>query len=79
MVDIEDFLSPDRLLLAFPASSKRQLFQDLAALASAATKVEPAVILAAIEQRERLGTTGIGESIRGDRSGVARRVAAARA
>lgn len=63
MVDIEDFLSPDRLLLAFPASSKRQLFEDLAALASAATKIEPAVILAAIEQRERLGTTGIGEGI----------------
>jgi hypothetical protein len=33
MVDVDDFLSPDRLLLGFPSTSKGQLFHDLAALA----------------------------------------------
>ena len=63
MVDIDEFLSPERLLLEFPAASKRQLFHDLAALASTTAKVDASTILTAIEQRERLGTTGIGEGI----------------
>ena len=63
MVDVEDFLSPDRLLLEFPSTSKGQLFHDLAAVAAAATGLEPATILAALEQREKLGTTGIGEGV----------------
>ncbi|HVI34746.1 MAG TPA: PTS sugar transporter subunit IIA [Gaiellales bacterium] len=63
MVDIDEFLSPDRLLLDFPGDSKQQLFHDLANLASTVTNVDAATILNAIEQRERLGTTGIGEGI----------------
>ena len=63
MVDIDDFLSPDRLLLGFPSTDKRQLFHDLAATAAAATHLDAGVILAALEQREKLGTTGIGDGI----------------
>ena len=63
MVDIDDFLSPDRLLLGFPSTDKRQLFHDLAATAAAATHLDQGVILAALEQREKLGTTGIGDGI----------------
>jgi PTS system nitrogen regulatory IIA component len=63
MVDVDDFLSPDRLLLGFPSTSKGQLFHDLAALAGTATGIDPALILAALEQREKLGTTGIGEGV----------------
>jgi len=63
MVDIDEFLSPERLLLDFPGDSKQQLFHDLANLASTVTNVDAATILNAIEQRERLGTTGIGEGI----------------
>jgi nitrogen PTS system EIIA component len=63
MVEVDDFLSPDRLLLGFPSTSKGQLFHDLAAVAGVATGLEPGMILAALEQREKLGTTGIGEGI----------------
>src|SRR5262245_18884141 len=63
MVDVEDFLNPDRLLLGFPSATKAQLFHDLAAVAAAATGLEAATILAALEQREKLGTTGIGEGV----------------
>lgn len=63
MVDVEEFLSPDRLLLGFPSSSKRQLFHDLATRAGVATGLDQNLILAALEQREKLGTTGIGEGI----------------
>ncbi len=63
MVEIDEFLSPERMVLGLRSGSKRQLFQDLAAMAAAATGLDPAVILAALSQREKLGTTGIGEGI----------------
>jgi PTS system nitrogen regulatory IIA component len=63
LVDVDDFLTPDRLLLGYPSTNKRQLFHDLAATAGAATGLDPGVILAALEQREKLGTTGIGLGI----------------
>ena len=63
MVDVDDFLSPDRLILGFPSSDKQQLFHDLAGLASSATGLPPDQIQGAIEQREKLGTTGIGDGI----------------
>ena len=37
MVDVDDFLTPDHLVLGFPGSDKHRLFQDLATLASGAT------------------------------------------
>jgi PTS system nitrogen regulatory IIA component len=63
MVDVDDFLSPDHIVLNFPATSKAQLFQDLAAMAAAAAGLDTGVVLTAMEQRERLGTTGIGDGI----------------
>ncbi len=63
MVEIDEFLSLDRMLLTLRSGSKRQLFQELAGAATAATGIETAVILAALNQREKLGTTGIGEGI----------------
>lgn len=63
MVEIESFLTPERVLLGWRSPSKRQLFQDLAGEAAAATGREPSAILAALSQREKLGTTGIGEGI----------------
>ena len=63
MVEVEDFLSPDRLILGFPGGDKRQLFEGLATLAAGATGLDRETILAAIEQREKLGTTGIGDGI----------------
>lgn len=63
MVEIEEFLSPERMILGLRSGSKRQLFQDLANMAATATGLDAAAILAALNQREKLGTTGIGEGI----------------
>lgn len=63
MVEIDEFLSPDRVLLGLRGSSKRQLFQDLANTAAAHTGLQAPAILTALNQREKLGTTGIGEGI----------------
>jgi len=63
MVEIDGFLAPERILLGWRCASKRQLFQDLAATAAEATGLDQAAILAALNQREKLGTTGIGEGI----------------
>ncbi len=61
MPALADFVTRDRVLLELKASSKRQLFQDLAAAVEQASGVDQAVALAALVQREKLGTTGIGE------------------
>ncbi|MEK0082056.1 PTS IIA-like nitrogen regulatory protein PtsN [Benzoatithermus flavus] len=63
MVDIDGFLTPERIVLGLRCASKRQLFQELADAASGITGIDAAVILAALNQREKLGTTGIGEGI----------------
>ena len=63
MAAIADLLSPGRLVLDAAPSSKRQLFQDLAALVERQTGVDQTAVLAALVQREKLGTTGIGEGV----------------
>lgn len=63
MVEIDAFLAPERILLGWRCASKRQLFQDLATTAASATNLDAAAILSALNQREKLGTTGIGEGI----------------
>lgn len=63
MPGLADLVSPDRVLLELRASSKRQLFQDLAAAVEEASGIDQAVVLAALVQREKLGTTGIGEGV----------------
>ena len=57
---ISDILSADAVLCNVKAKSKKQLLGDLAALAAKKTGLEEAVVLDALIERERLGTTGIG-------------------
>lgn len=63
MPGLADLVSPDRVLLELRAPSKRQLFQDLAEAVERASGIDQAVVLAALVQREKLGTTGIGEGV----------------
>jgi nitrogen PTS system EIIA component len=63
MVAVADLLSADRLLLDLRPTSKRQLFQDLAAAVQRASGLDETAVLAALVQREKLGTTGIGEGV----------------
>ena len=63
MPTLADLLSRDRLLLDLRVGSKRELFQELAAAVETATGVDQTVALAALVQREKLGTTGIGDGL----------------
>jgi PTS system nitrogen regulatory IIA component len=58
-----DFLDPQAVLPALRVNSKKQALQELAAHAARLTGLEAAVIYEALLQRERLGSTGIGEGI----------------
>ncbi len=63
MINLADLVTKDRVLLGLKSSSKRQLLQALADAAAQATGVEAAMVLEALIQREKLGTTGLGEGI----------------
>ena len=58
-----DFLDPQAVLPALRVNSKKQALQELAANAARLTGLEAAAIFEALLQRERLGSTGIGEGI----------------
>ncbi|MDX6751110.1 PTS IIA-like nitrogen regulatory protein PtsN [Geminicoccaceae bacterium 1502E] len=63
MIDLADLLTPERVLLELRGGSKRQVLQTLSTAASEATGVDAEQILEALQQREKLGTTGLGEGI----------------
>jgi PTS system nitrogen regulatory IIA component len=58
-----DFLDPQAVLPALRVNSKKQALQEIASHAARLTGLEAAAIYEALLQRERLGSTGIGEGI----------------
>ena len=64
MVEIVDIITPDGIILGLKAcSSKRQVLKELAERAATMVGVDPQRLLEALQERERLGTTGIGHGI----------------
>ena len=60
---ISEILTPDAVLAHVKAKSKKQLLTELADLAASQTGLEKSVIIDALIERERLGTTGIGYGV----------------
>jgi PTS system nitrogen regulatory IIA component len=58
-----DFLSPDAVVPAMRANSKKQVLQELSAQAAKLTGLDDRTIFETLLQRERLGSTGIGEGL----------------
>jgi PTS system nitrogen regulatory IIA component len=58
-----DFLSPEAIAPALKAGSKKQALHDLASRAAALVGRDEREIFDTLLQRERLGSTGIGEGI----------------
>lgn len=58
-----DFLDPQAVLPALRVNSKKQALQELAAHAACLTGLDATPVFEALLQRERLGSTGIGEGI----------------
>ncbi len=62
-MNIADVLSPENVVVDDPAASKDELLEKLAARAATLLNVPAGVIHGAIEQREALGSTGMGGGI----------------
>ena len=60
---IADILNLARIQLDVPSTSKKQVLETIAKLASASTNCEQQIIFDALVERERLGTTGIGKGV----------------
>ena len=62
-MNISDLLAPEAVLASLKAQTKKQLLQELAARAHARTNLSEKQIFETLNERERLGTTGVGAGI----------------
>ena len=60
---LSQFLDFEAIRVDLAPGNKRQLFNQLAALAAPRLMIEPAAITAAIAEREKLGSTGFGGGV----------------
>lgn len=62
-MQLADFLDCDAIKTALPGGNKRSLMKQLADLAAQRIGLEPAAVLAALTEREQLGSTGFGQGV----------------
>lgn len=60
---LSDFISPDSVVPLLKAKTKKQLLQDLSVRAARLTGLSERDIFDVLWQRERLGSTGLGQGI----------------
>jgi PTS system nitrogen regulatory IIA component len=58
-----DLIGPEAVIASLKVKTKKQLLQELAARASRLTGVEERYIFDTLLQRERLGSTGLGQGV----------------
>lgn len=63
MVQLSDILPADGVVPALKASSKKQALQELSQLAARLSGLETRNVFETLLQRERLGSTGLGQGI----------------
>ena len=63
MPALVDVLDPAAVKLHVRVSSKRQLFNEVAGAAARAASLDYKAVLAALSEREHLGSTGVGEGV----------------
>ena len=62
-MNISDLLAPDAVIPALKVQSKKLLLQELASRAALQTRLPEKRIFETLIERERLGTTGVGQGI----------------
>jgi PTS system nitrogen regulatory IIA component len=62
-MELEDLVSPEGVVAHLKVTSKKQTLQDLAARAAELTGVSERTIYETLLERERLGSTGVGQGI----------------
>jgi PTS system nitrogen regulatory IIA component len=60
---ISDLLQPSAVIMTPKSQGKKQLLQELAARAAQVTRLNERKIFETLMERERLGTTGVGQGI----------------
>jgi nitrogen PTS system EIIA component len=63
MMEIDELLTPDSVIPRLRATSKKQALQELAKRAAEVTGLPERAIFDVLLERERLGTTGVGNGI----------------
>ena len=62
-MQLADFLDTDAIKTALPGGNKRSLMKQLAEIAAQRIGVESAAVLAGLNEREQLGSTGFGQGV----------------
>jgi PTS system nitrogen regulatory IIA component len=62
-MEIEDLITPESVIARLRATSKKQALQELAKRAAEVTGLHERAIFEVLLERERLGTTGVGDGI----------------
>ena len=62
-MDLSDLISPEAMIASLKAKNNKQLLQALSAHAARLTGLEERDIFDTLLQRERLGSTGLGQGI----------------
>ena len=62
-MQLADLLDCDAIKTALPGGSKRSLMKQLADLAGQRLGLKPAIVLAGLNDREQLGSTGFGQGV----------------
>jgi len=62
-MNISDLLAPDAVLAGLKPQGKKQLLQEISARAALITHVPERKIFETLMERERLGTTGVGQGV----------------
>ncbi len=62
-MDVSDLIAPKAVVVDLRVASKKQALQELAARASKLTGVDSRLIFDKLLERERLGSTGVGQGV----------------
>ena len=62
-MQLADFLDCDAIKTSLPGGNKRSLIQQLANLAAQRLGIEASTVIAAVNDREQLGSTGFGHGV----------------
>ncbi|HUD53190.1 PTS IIA-like nitrogen regulatory protein PtsN [Parvibaculum sp.] len=62
-MELEDLVSPEGVIAHLKVTSKKQALQELSARAAALTEISERAIFETLLERERLGSTGVGQGI----------------
>ena len=62
-MEISDLLTSDRVVDRLPAASKKQVIQEISRRAAEIAGLDERTVFSVLLERERLGTTGVGEGV----------------